>query len=73
MDSPGCRRVSERHYGELAWESAIFDGVVLTFRMVDWSLQMAHYNFSQALMHVGGQNVYYNVSRPVLEAPGSSR
>lgn len=30
--------------------------------MVDWSLQMAHWNFSQALMHVGGQNVYYNVS-----------
>lgn len=30
--------------------------------MIDWSLQMAHFNFSQALMHVGGQNVYYNVS-----------
>lgn len=31
-------------------------------RMTDWTLQMAYYNFSAALMHVGGQNVYYNVS-----------
>lgn len=32
--------------------------------LVDWSLQLAQTNFSQALMHVGGQNVYYNVSPP---------
>ena len=32
--------------------------------MTDWTLQMAYYNFSAALMHVGGQNVYYNVSLP---------
>ena len=30
--------------------------------MTDWTLQMAFSNFSGALMHVGGQNVYYNVS-----------
>ena len=28
----------------------------------DWSLQLATYNFTTVLMHVGGQNVYYNVS-----------
>jgi len=27
---------------------------------IDYSLQMAHSNFSGALFHVGGQNVYYN-------------
>lgn len=31
--------------------------------MTDYALQMAYGNFSAALMHVGGQNVYYNVSR----------
>lgn len=31
--------------------------------MVDYGLQMAHANFTGALMHIGGQNVYYNVSR----------
>lgn len=30
--------------------------------MTDWALQLAWANFSTALMHVGGQNVYYNVS-----------
>lgn len=28
---------------------------------LDYALQMAHSNFSGALMHVGGQNVFYNV------------
>ena len=28
---------------------------------LDFSLQMAFTNFSGAMMHVGGQNVYYNV------------
>jgi len=28
---------------------------------LDYSLQMAYSNFSGALFHVGGQNVYYNV------------
>ena len=28
---------------------------------LDFSLQMAFVNFSGAMMHVGGQNVYYNV------------
>ena len=29
---------------------------------LDYGLQMAYSNFSHALLHVGGQNVYYNVS-----------
>ena len=29
---------------------------------VDYALQMAGANFSHALMHIGGQSVYYNVS-----------
>jgi hypothetical protein len=29
---------------------------------LDFALQMAYSNFSGALLHVGGQNVYYNVS-----------
>jgi hypothetical protein len=28
---------------------------------IDYSLQMAYSNFSGAMFHVGGQNVYYNV------------
>jgi hypothetical protein len=28
---------------------------------LDYGLQMAYSNFSGALLHVGGQNVYYNV------------
>lgn len=31
-------------------------------RAADWALQLATYNFTTVLMHVGGQNVYYNVS-----------
>lgn len=30
-------------------------------RAADWALQLATYNFTTVLMHVGGQNVYYNV------------
>jgi hypothetical protein len=30
--------------------------------ILDYGLQMAHANFSQALLHVGGVNSYYNVS-----------
>jgi hypothetical protein len=29
---------------------------------LDYGLTMAASNFSRALLHVGGQNVYYNVS-----------
>ncbi|EIW72362.1 hypothetical protein TREMEDRAFT_41693 [Tremella mesenterica DSM 1558] len=36
--------------------------------MTDWALQLAWANFSAALMHVGGQNVYYN---PFLPPPSS--
>ncbi|GMK54139.1 hypothetical protein CspeluHIS016_0107250 [Cutaneotrichosporon spelunceum] len=32
--------------------------------MADWALQLAWGNFSTALMHVGGQNVYYNPFTP---------
>ncbi|WWD17633.1 hypothetical protein CI109_102074 [Kwoniella shandongensis] len=32
--------------------------------MTDYALQMAYGNFSAALMHVGGQNVYYNPFTP---------
>lgn len=28
---------------------------------LDYAMQMAHSNFSGALMHIGGQNVFYNV------------
>ncbi|KAF8509965.1 glycoside hydrolase family 79 protein [Gautieria morchelliformis] len=35
---------------------------------LDFSLQMAFANFSGAMMHVGGQNVYYN---PFTPPPGS--
>ncbi|TEB33970.1 hypothetical protein FA13DRAFT_124465 [Coprinellus micaceus] len=28
--------------------------------VLDWGLSMASHNFSNALLHVGGQNVYYN-------------
>lgn len=40
-------------------------------RMTDWALQLATYNFSAVLMHVGGQNVYYNVSSasPIVAVP----
>ena len=33
---------------------------------LDYGLQMAYSNFSEALFHVGGQNVYYNVSGSCL-------
>lgn len=33
---------------------------------LDYGLQMAYSNFSGALLHVGGQNVYYNVGFPFL-------
>lgn len=32
--------------------------------ITDWALQLAWGNFSAALMHVGGQNVYYNPFTP---------
>ncbi|KAL1408872.1 hypothetical protein Q8F55_005686 [Vanrija albida] len=36
--------------------------------MTDWTLQLAWANFSAALMHVGGQNVYYNPFTPPASA-----
>lgn len=29
---------------------------------LDYAMQMAYSNFSGAMMHIGGQSVYYNVS-----------
>lgn len=39
---------------------------------LDYGMQMAHSNFSNALLHVGGQNVYYNVSFFVSESIDTS-
>jgi hypothetical protein len=33
---------------------------------VDYGLQMAYMNFTHGLMHIGGQNVFYNVRRYFL-------
>ena len=33
-----------------------------TLWALDYGMQMAYSNFSGAMLHVGGQNVYYNVS-----------
>lgn len=45
-----------------------FPGVSNSFGAALWALdygmQMAHANFSGALLHVGGQNVYYNARVP---------
>lgn len=35
---------------------------------LDYGLQMAYSNFSHALLHIGGQDVYYNVRYFVLLA-----
>lgn len=34
---------------------------------LDYGLQMAYSNFSGAMLHVGGQNVFYNVSKQTCE------
>lgn len=36
---------------------------------LDYGLQMAYSNFSHALIHVGGQDVYYNVSPFLYSVP----
>lgn len=36
---------------------------------VDYGLQMAYSNFTGALLHVGGQNVSYNVSMHCIFLP----
>ena len=51
-------------FGAALWsvmQNAVQDRSLI-LRMTDYALQMAYGNFSAALMHVGGQNVYYNVS-----------
>ncbi|KZT21347.1 glycoside hydrolase family 79 protein [Neolentinus lepideus HHB14362 ss-1] len=42
----------------------ISDSFGATLWALDYGLQMAYYNFSGALLHVGGQNVYYNPFTP---------
>lgn len=42
----------------------ISDSFGATLWALDYGMQMAHSNFSGALLHVGGQNVYYNVRNP---------
>ena len=42
----------------------ISDTFTSTLWALDYGLQMAFQNTTHALMHVGGQNVYYNVSSP---------
>jgi hypothetical protein len=32
---------------------------------LDYGLQMAYSNFSNTFLHIGGQNVYYNVRPPL--------
>ncbi|WWC66141.1 uncharacterized protein I206_100041 [Kwoniella pini CBS 10737] len=41
--------------------------------MTDYALQMAWGNFSTALMHVGGQNVYYNPFTPPPSTDASTK
>jgi len=40
----------------------ISDSFGATLWVLDYGMQMAYRNFSQALLHVGGQNDHYNVS-----------
>lgn len=41
---------------------------------LDYGMQMAYSNFTGALLHVGGQNVYYNVGliNPYIELHADS-
>lgn len=39
----------------------VSDSFGATLWALDYGLQMAYSNFSGAMLHVGGQNVYYNV------------
>lgn len=36
----------------------------ITLWALDYGLQMVYSNFTHALVHIGGQDVYYNVSPP---------
>jgi len=49
----------------------ISDSYTAALWALDYGLQMASQNVSHALLHVGGQNVFYNVSSPshVLSEP----
>lgn len=42
----------------------ISDAFVAALWGLDWSLTLAYNNFTGALWHVGGQNVYYNPFTP---------
>ncbi|KAJ7728935.1 glycoside hydrolase family 79 protein [Mycena maculata] len=46
----------------------ISDSFGATLWALDYGLQMAYGNFSGAMLHVGGQNVYYNVAPPTNQS-----
>ncbi|KAG1853924.1 glycoside hydrolase family 79 protein [Suillus subalutaceus] len=46
----------------------ISDTFGATLWALDYGLQMAYSNFSGAMMHVGGQDVYYNVTPPTNQS-----
>ena len=47
--------------------SGLSDSFVSALWMVDYALDMASSGFSNALLHVGGQSDYYNVSEELLQ------
>jgi len=54
-------------FGAAMWYvSRLVRDQILINRAADWALQLGTYNFTTVLMHVGGQNVYYNVSLHLL-------
>lgn len=60
-----CEFIAARFFTCFKLESG-FPGISDSFGAalwaLDYGLQMAYSNFSGAMLHVGGQNVFYNVS-----------
>ena len=48
----------------------VSDSFGATLWALDYGLQMAYGNFSGALLHVGGENDYYNASLQIVPARG---
>ncbi|WWC58858.1 uncharacterized protein I303_101403 [Kwoniella dejecticola CBS 10117] len=53
--------------------AGLSDSFGVALWMTDYALQMAWGNFSTALMHVGGQNVYYNPFTPPPSTEASTK
>ncbi|WVW82605.1 hypothetical protein I302_104616 [Kwoniella bestiolae CBS 10118] len=53
--------------------AGLSDSFGVALWMTDYALQMAWGNFTTALMHVGGQNVYYNPFTPPPSTESSSK